>query len=95
MNRALPVVLVVLAACSRADARLNDAVRDAVGHEPTALRVEIVTTERIVTLTGIVPTEDDRDRIERRAREVPGVLGVDNRLAVAGPVQTTGAPEGR
>lgn len=80
-----------LAACSRTDERINDAVKERLANEPTPLsQIEISTSSRIVKLNGVVANERERERVERIVRDMDDVLGVDNRLTVARPVQTTG-----
>jgi osmotically-inducible protein OsmY len=87
-------VALLLAACSRTDDRINDAVKERLASEPTPLvQLEVTTQDRIVRLKGVVHDERERERLERIVRGMDDVLGVDNRLTVARPVQTTG--EGR
>jgi hypothetical protein len=88
------VVALALAACSKTDDRINDAVKERLAGEPTPLvQLEVSTQDRIVRLKGVVQDEHERQRLERIVRDMDDVLGVDNRLTVARPVQTTG--EGR
>ena len=80
-----------LLACGRSDQRLNDAVRTRLSTEPTPLaQLDVRTKDRVVTLTGVVATESERDRVERIVRDMDDVLGVDNRLTIQRPVHTTG-----
>jgi osmotically-inducible protein OsmY len=48
----------------------------------TLTRVDVDTTNRVVTLTGIVQTPDDRARAQRLAQEVGGVKEVKNNLQI-------------
>jgi osmotically-inducible protein OsmY len=85
------VAALALAACSKTDDRINDAVKERLATEPTPLvQLEVTTTDRIVRLNGVVHDERERARLERIVRDMDDVLGVDNRLTVARPVQTTG-----
>ena len=80
-----------LGACSNTDDRINDAVKERLSNEPTPLvQLEVRTKDRIVRLDGVVHDQRERERLERIVRGMDDVLGVDNRLTVARPVQTTG-----
>jgi osmotically-inducible protein OsmY len=80
-----------LAACSKTDERINDAVKSRLANEPTPLaQLDVSTKGRIVRLDGVVATESERERVERIVRDMDDVLAVDNRLTVQRPVQTTG-----
>ena len=48
----------------------------------TLTRVDVDTTNRVVTLNGIVQSPEDRSRAERLAQEVGGVREVKNNLQV-------------
>ena len=88
------LLVLALVGCSRTDERINDAVKERLANEPTPLvQLEVKTSDRIVHLQGVVATETERERLELIVRDMDDVLGVDNRLTVARPVQTTG--EGR
>ena len=81
-----------LAGCGRTDEQLSKNVQERLESERTpAAQYEITTKDRIVTLSGVVDSEPDRDRLVDGARSVRGVLGVDNRLTLRAPVQVTGA----
>jgi hyperosmotically inducible protein len=45
--------------------------------------VSVSTTDGVVTLTGSVPTREDRERIYRIARKVNGVKRVDNQITIS------------
>lgn len=44
--------------------------------------VSVSTTDGVVTLTGSVPTQKDKDLIGKIAKKVKGVSRVDNRITV-------------
>lgn len=48
----------------------------------SALAIDVDTTDRVVTLTGIVPTEGERDRALAIARGVEHVQRVEDKLTV-------------
>lgn len=76
----------------RHDARINEDVKAQLGPTTAGTPVAISTKDRIVTLQGVVRTSGERLQIEDAVRHVDGVLAVDNRLTVASPTETTGAP---
>jgi hyperosmotically inducible periplasmic protein len=45
--------------------------------------IKVVTTNRVVTLTGTTPTDDSRTAAEELARNTDGVRGVDDQLRAA------------
>jgi hypothetical protein len=91
LGGAMFAAVLALAACSRTDERINEAVKDRLSSEPTPLaQIDVQTSDRIVRLTGVVATENERERVERIVRDMDDVLGVDNRLTVQRPVHTTG-----
>jgi osmotically-inducible protein OsmY len=45
-------------------------------------RIDVDTERGIVTLNGVVPTSQERDRAERVARAVDGVRGLNNNLQI-------------
>jgi hyperosmotically inducible protein len=45
--------------------------------------IKVITTNRVVTLTGTAPTDDSRAAAEDLARNVDGVKGVDDQLRVS------------
>jgi hypothetical protein len=49
---------------------------------PRAKEVGITTHDGRVTLSGNVPTEHERQRIDNRARSVPGVRVVEDRMEI-------------
>lgn len=69
---------------SISDAELSDAVRSRLIADTSveATGIGVTTAAGRVTLSGFVTSFAERDRAGRLAATVPGVLGVDNRLAV-------------
>jgi osmotically-inducible protein OsmY len=54
--------------------------------------ITVATTAGIVQVTGSVAKSDDRDSVERIARDTPGVLSVDNNVRYGGaPVPAEGS----
>lgn len=68
----------------RTDADLRRDVLDEleIGHLPVTVNVEL--NEGMVTLTGSVEQEHERDAAAFIAKVVPGVVGVENQLEVSG-----------
>jgi osmotically-inducible protein OsmY len=84
--------LTLLVACHSGDADLNQRVLMRLGKEPTpAEQLTITTHERVVRLKGVVHSSAEREALERAAREVDGVAGVENELVVDAPVELTGS----
>ena len=46
--------------------------------------ITVATTSGVVHMTGSVPKSDDRDSVERIARETPGVRSVNNDVKFGG-----------
>lgn len=53
------------------------------GTQPAGYSIHIIVNRARTTLVGVVDNAADRQIAEVRAREVPGVFAVDNRLVVA------------
>ncbi|MBX3225666.1 MAG: BON domain-containing protein [Labilithrix sp.] len=88
------LVMVVLAgalfACGGTDADVNRRVSIRLNREPTpAEQLTVTTHKRVVRLKGVVHSQAERERLERAAREVDGVAGVENQLVVEAPVELT------
>ncbi|MDR5709289.1 MAG: BON domain-containing protein [Armatimonadota bacterium] len=67
------------------DLELARAVRRALRrHLPTHQRVRSAVECGWVTLTGTVPSGEDRERVEELVQAIPGVRGVVNMLAIEG-----------
>lgn len=47
-----------------------------------ALSINLDTAQNVVTLTGLVQSQDQSERAERTARAVEGVKDVDNKLTI-------------
>ncbi len=52
--------------------------------QASSLGVTVDTNAGVVRLTGSVPTDSDRNSVERIARDAPGVLAVDNSVRFGG-----------
>jgi len=93
--RTLLTVLVLatlgLTACNRTDDRITDGVKSRLAREPDPEIVEVTTRDGIVTLNGFVDSPQEGDRLEAAAREIRGVMAVNNRLEIRKPVATTAA----
>ena len=84
--------MLALAACSQNDNEITQRVQDrltAEGVSPN--QVHVKTERRVVTLEGVVANASELNRLEMAARDVPGIMGIDNRLVVQAPVNVTGA----
>jgi osmotically-inducible protein OsmY len=69
------------------DAEVNDALRIVLDKDPwlDAAAIAVRVTGRVVTLEGVVASEEQRRMAGQDAWYVLGVHGVDNRLQVQGP----------
>lgn len=69
---------------SEADRKTTEKVRQSLMEDttlsPNAKDIKIVTLDGIVTLRGSVKNEEEKGKIERKAKGVGGVKGVDNQL---------------
>jgi osmotically-inducible protein OsmY len=84
--------VLLLLACGRSDPKLNERVQNRLADEGApAGQVTVSNDARIVRLDGVVASPADRERLDRAARSVSGVLAVDNRLGIQGTVELTGA----
>lgn len=93
---AVTALLTLALACNGTDADLNRRVLVRLGQEPTpAEQFTVSTHQRIVQLKGVVHSAAERERLERAAREVDGVAGVENQLVVDAPVELTGSAASR
>jgi osmotically-inducible protein OsmY len=70
----------------RDDAAITTDVEARLAGDPqtSALKVAVTTKAGLVQLSGTVPTEPDRNSVERIARATPGVAEVDNDLTFGG-----------
>jgi hyperosmotically inducible protein len=66
------------------DGAITSRVKSALGRQPgtAALKVNVDTRGGIVTLRGVALSQAEKDLAERYAREVQGVVDVDNRIQV-------------
>lgn len=65
------------------DAQLIQNVRSALGRSGVTSRLNVSSCKFVVTLHGRAEDLEERAAIERVARDVPGVRGVENKLRVA------------
>lgn len=74
---------------SETDRAITQAVRQGINSNPSlslnAKNVKIITVNSLVTLRGPVDSEEERTLIVRIAKDVGGVMNVDNQLEVAPP----------
>ena len=85
------IALLALGACSQNDDEITRRVQDRLAASAVSDQVKVSTQRRIVHLEGVVQDTNELNRAEMSARDIPGVLGVDNRLVVQSPVNVTGA----
>jgi len=87
---AISAALVIsLAGCERrsaGDATINTAVKNKLAAEPTtsAAKIDVDTSNGVVTLSGKVPTTAEKSEAERIARNTQGVRQVVNNISVEG-----------
>jgi hyperosmotically inducible periplasmic protein len=78
------------------DATVNTAVKNRLASDPTtsATRINVDTSNGVVTLSGAVPTAAEKLEAERIARNTQGVTQVVNNVSVegGGAPGTTGTP---
>jgi hyperosmotically inducible periplasmic protein len=85
---ALSVALVIsLAGCERrsaSDTTITTAVKNKLAADPTtsAVRIDVDTSNGVVTLSGNVPTTAEKSEAERIARNTQGVTQVVNNISV-------------
>jgi osmotically-inducible protein OsmY len=85
------VALATIAIAGCTEHRISRAVDDRLAHDPKAALVHAHTRRQIVTLEGAVESADDRLRLVALVEDVPGVLGVEDRVVVRPPPNVTGA----
>ena len=87
---AISAALVIsLAGCERrsaGDTTINTAVKDRLAAEPTtsAAKIDVDTSNGVVTLSGKVPTAAEKSEAERIARNTQGVRQVVNNISAEG-----------
>lgn len=71
------------------DAGITSKVKSKLAADPevTAMNVDVDTTDGVVTLSGLVRTESQREEAEELARNTEGVKRVRNLLEVVGPAE--------
>jgi hypothetical protein len=74
---------------SESDREITQAIRKSIviesgkdEHSLAAKNIKIITVNGAVTLRGVVKTDQEKNDIEIRARQAPGVTTVDNQLEV-------------
>jgi osmotically-inducible protein OsmY len=86
------LAMLALGACTENDTHITQRVQDRLAVEGVAPeQVHVSTLRRVVVLEGVVNDNAELNRAEMAARQVPGIMGIDNRLVVKNPVNTTGA----
>jgi hyperosmotically inducible protein len=91
-------LVISLAGCERrsaGDTTINTAVKNRLAAEPTtsAAKIDVDTSNGVVTLSGKVPTAAERSEAERIARNTQGVRQVVNNISTeggGGPGATSG-----
>src|SRR5215471_16981130 len=97
---AISAALVIsLAGCERrsaGDTTINTAVKNRLTAEPTtsAAKIDVDTSNGVVTLSGKVPTAAERSEAERIARNTQGVRQVVNNISTEGGEGGPGATPG-
>ncbi len=70
------------------DLRISQSIRQAVVNDDSlsfnAKNIKIVTSGAVVTLRGPVKSEEEKQAIEAKARQVAGVTRVDNQIQIEG-----------
>jgi hypothetical protein len=80
-----------LTACTANDSAITQRVQSRLSTDGVTDQVHVSTLRRIVKLEGVVADVRELNRAEMAAREVPGIMGVDNELIIQHPVNLTGA----
>jgi hyperosmotically inducible periplasmic protein len=83
----LAALIISLAGCERrsaTDATVNTSVKNKLAADPTtsAAKINVDTSNGVVTLSGAVPTAAEKSEAERIARNTQGVTQVVNNLTV-------------
>jgi hyperosmotically inducible protein len=82
-------LVICLAGCERrsaGDTTINTAVKNKLAADPTtsAAKIDVDTSNGVVTLSGKVPTAAEKSEAERIARNTQGVRQVVNNISVEG-----------
>lgn len=86
-----PLVSALGGCATNSDAAIDKAVQDRLYDQGVANQVQVSTDRRVVKLEGVVENTQERNQAEIAARQVRGVLAVDNRLVLKADVGVTGA----
>jgi BON domain-containing protein len=86
------VVLAFTVACSQSDAGITTAVKSKMAADDTvkAYQVDVDTKNKVVTLSGAVDTQAQREQAVLIARNTKGVADVIDRLRVSETAATSG-----
>ncbi len=82
--------VLALAGCTLNDTALTRRVQDRLAEDGFGDQIQVETAHRVVKLEGVVADRAALKRAEMTARYTPGITGVDDRLVVQSPVNTTG-----
>jgi osmotically-inducible protein OsmY len=92
MRTIVVFAMLALGACTDNDRQLTQRVQDRLAVEGLSPdQVQVRTVRRVVVLQGLVSDPAELNRAEMAARQVEGIIGVDNRLVVKSQVNVTGA----
>ena len=84
---------VLTVACGTSDPGITTAVKSklAADERTSAMKIDVDTSQKVVTLTGTVRTEAEKAAAEQVAKNTEGVTSVVNRLTVAAPTDAAAA----
>ena len=78
--------LLLLSACNNTDRKIETAARDSYNYRTVlADHVTVKAHDGVVTLTGTVQDEDEKTLAEDTVKNLPGVTGIKNEIAVQPP----------
>jgi hyperosmotically inducible protein len=91
----LALGVMVVVGCAATDPGLTTKVKAKLAADDTvsASQIDVSTHDKVVTLSGTVGSEAERDRAVQLARETEGVADVENRLMVRNLDGTGDAPD--
>jgi hypothetical protein len=83
----------LVVACGTNDPGITTAVKSklAADERTSAMKIDVDTSQKVVTLTGTVRTEAEKAAAEQVAKNTEGVTSVVNRLTVAAPTDAATA----
>jgi hyperosmotically inducible periplasmic protein len=92
-------LVIALAGCERrstSDATITSALKNKLAADPTtnAAKIDVDTSNGVVTLSGQVPTTAEKSEAERLARNTQGVTQVVNNISVERGESANGGPLG-